>query len=69
MFRLVLAALEAALLTSMAVAVLAAKRRASLNRHFSFFLVLVSLWLLSGFVDRLVSQPSTFFVTMQYRFS
>lgn len=53
----------------MAVAILAAKRRASLNRHFSFFLVLVSLWLLSGFVDRLVSQPSTFFVTMQYRFS
>ncbi len=69
MFRFVITALEAAFLTSMAVAVLAAKRKASLNRYFSLFLALVSLWLLSGFVDRLISQPSTFFVTMQYRLS
>jgi hypothetical protein len=68
-YRFVLTALEAALLMSMAVAVLAAKRRVSLNRHFALFLLLVSLWLLSGFVDRLAIQPSSFFVTMQYRFS
>lgn len=69
MYKFVITALEAAFLLTMAVAVLAAKRRSSVNRYFSLFLALVSLWLVSGLLDRLVSQPSTFFVTMEFRFS
>lgn len=69
MANFIVTAVDAAILAAMAVAFLTAKRKSVLHRYFSLFLIMVSLWLLSGFVDRLSAAPSEFLVTMQYRFA
>ncbi len=69
MGKFLFTAVEAAMILALAVAVGSARRRTGAHRYFSLFLITVALWLLSGFVDRLLSQPSPLFVTTQYRFA
>jgi len=69
MVKFIITVLEALALIVMAVAVMSVKRRNFVHRYFALFLVTLAVWLLSGFVDRLMVRPSAFFVTMQYRFA
>ncbi|MDI7252792.1 MAG: ATP-binding protein [Actinomycetota bacterium] len=69
MAKFIITAAEAALILALALAVASARKRTRAHTYFSLFLVTVSLWLLSGFMDRLFAQPSVLFVTTQYRFA
>ncbi|WP_287154286.1 sensor histidine kinase [Candidatus Solincola tengchongensis] len=69
MAKFLVTALEAALLLALALAVATARKRTRAHLYFSLFLTTVSVWLLSGFIDRLFAHPSAFFITTQYRFA
>jgi len=67
--KFIFSAVEAAFLLVLALAVALARKRTRAHKYFSLFLVTASLWLLSGFVDRLFVQPSALLVTMECRFA
>jgi signal transduction histidine kinase len=69
MVKFIITALEASLFIAAAAVVYLARRNNFINRYFSLFLLFISMWLFSGFIDRVISEPSTYLVTMQYRFA
>ena len=69
MFGFVITIFEALVFVTMSIAVYRARREDAVNRFFALFLACVALWLISGFVDRILTTPNVQFVTLQYRFA
>ncbi len=67
MIAFMITALEALVLTAMAVLVFNAHRDRFLNRYFALFLVFLAAWVLCGFPYNLFQEPSGYSITLVFR--
>ncbi|RJP26798.1 MAG: hypothetical protein C4536_15250 [Actinobacteria bacterium] len=67
MIEFIITALEALALIAMAALVFNSHRNRFLNRYFALFLVFLALWVLCGFPQALVQEPSDYFITLVFR--
>ncbi|MDY6794393.1 MAG: ATP-binding protein [Actinomycetota bacterium] len=67
MFEFITTALEASVILVLAFLVYRSGKYSFLNRSFSLFLLFLATWILCGFPHLLVTEPSTYFVTLEFR--